>query len=301
MDGWAAFCPPIHYALGNFLMTLLICWVGIDNHGTSSLYMAADSRVSWKVPAPAHFDFARKVFAFAKWPDVLGYSGDVLFPTMALSQIVDIADAGLLFSEDFSPKQKFQAIVDKLNDLFRQYPTLCSGLSENSLSVIHGSRDPKNNKRFFSHTIRWNKKRGWHGEERHMPSESGVLFSLGTGADDFSENLKRYEAGPTKGTSRYVFHCFCDTIANTTDPTVGGAPQLVGIIRKPETPAITFGIINQGRRTFLGAHIDNLRNFGIIEWRNSNFERCDGMTMQRFPTAQSQPDTIRRLLQRATP
>ena len=274
-------------------MTLLVCWTGIDTHGPSSLYMAADSRISWK--APAHFDFARKVFAFSRWPDVLGYCGDVLFPSIALNQIVDLADAGLLFSEDFSPKQKFQAIVDKLNDLFRQYPALHSGLSENSLSVIHGSRDPMNNKNFFSHTIRWSEKRGWHGEEKPMPAASGVLFSLGTGASDFMENLKRYEDGPTRGTSRAVFHCFCDTLANTTEPTVGGAPQLVGVIRKPKTPAITFGVINEGRRTFLGAHIDNLRNFDTVNWRNANFELCDGTTMQKLPTAQAQPDVMRRL------
>ncbi len=274
-------------------MTLLVCWAGIDTHGTSSLYMAADSRISWK--APAQFDYARKVFAFSKWPDVLGYCGDVLFPSIALSQIVELADAGLLFSDNFSPRQKFQAIVDKLNDLFRQYPALHSGLSENSLSVVHGSRDPHNNKSFFSHTIRWSEKKGWHGENKPMPTASGVLFSLGTGADEFTTNLKRYEGGPTKKTSRAVFHCFCDTLANTSETTVGGSPQLVGVIRKPMTPAITFGVISKGKRTFLGAHIDNLRNFDTVPWRNENFELCNGTTMQKLPTAQAQPDVMRRL------
>lgn len=273
-------------------MTLLVCWAGIDTHGPSSLYMAADSRISWKTPA--YFDYARKVFAFTKWPDVLGYCGDVLFPSIALHQIVELADAGLLFSEDFSPKQKFQAVVDKLNDLFRQYPSLHSGLAENSLSVIHGSRAP-NNKGFFSHTICWSQKRGWHGKEQPMPTASGVLFALGTGAADFTENFKRYDVGSTKGTSRAVFHCFCDTLANSTEPTIGGSPQLVGVIRKPQTPAMTFGVIHKGKRTFLGAHIDNLNNFDKVHWRNENFELCDGATMKKLPTAQAQPDSLRRL------
>lgn len=274
-------------------MTLLVCWAGIDTHGPSSLYMAADSRISWK--APALFDYGRKVFAFTRWPDVLGYCGDVLFPSIALNQIVDLADAGLLFADDFSPKRKFQAIVDKLNDLFREYPALHSGLEENSLSVVHGSRDPTDNKKFFSHTIGWNKKRGWHGEERTMPKESGLLFALGTGAADFKENYKRYEEGPTKGTSRAVFHCFCDTLANSTEPTIGGAPQLVGIIRKPLTPATTFGVIHQERRTFLGAHVDNVQRFDTVEWRNASFELCDGTTMRRRTTAKEQLDVLRRL------
>ena len=280
-------------------MTLLVCWAGIDTHGTASLYMAADSRISWK--APAYFDYARKVFAFTKWPDVLGYCGDVLFPSIALSQIVELADAGLLFSKSSSPIQKFQAVVDKLNDLFQQYPALHSGLAENSLSVIHGSRDPTNNKRFFSHTIAWTKKRGWHGEEQAMPAASGVLFALGTGAAAFTQNFKRYETGPTRGTSRAVFHCFCDTLASSTEPTIGGAPQLVGVSRKPETPAATFGVIHEGRRTYLGAHIDNLGHFGKVDWRNANFERCDGTTMKKLQAAQPQPDVLRRLGERATP
>lgn len=274
-------------------MTLLVCWAGIDTHGTSSLYMAADSRISWT--SPTHFDYARKVFACSNWPDILGYCGDVLFPSIALGQIVELADAGLLFSEGFSPKQKFQAIVDKLNDLFRQYPAFHSGLSENSLSVIHGSRDPRNNKLFFSHTIRWSEGRGWYGEEMAMPEVSDVLFSLGTGAKEFNDRFNCYRDGPTKDTSRAVFHCFCDTLAHTIQQTVGGAPQLVGIIRKPQSTAITFGVISKGKRTFLGAHIDNLRNFDKIPWRNENFELCNGATMQKLPQAQVQPDPMRRL------
>ncbi len=274
-------------------MTLLVCWAGIDTKGPSSLYMAADSRVSWN--DSAYFNYGRKVFAFKRWPDVLGYCGDVLFPSLALGQIVELADAGLLFSGNSSPKQKFQAIVNKLNDLFREYPALHAGLAENALSVVHGSRDPLNNKTFFSHTISWDKTRGWYGEEQKMPSASGVLFALGSGAAEFQENFARYESGPTKETSRAVFHCFCDALANTSNPTVGGAPQLVGVIRKPNSVSTTFGVIYEGRRTFLGAHVDNLRNFDTVQWRNANFERCDSTTMQKLPTAQAQPDALRRL------
>jgi hypothetical protein len=66
-------------------MTLLVSWIGVDPHGTSSAYIAADSRVSWG--DVANFDHGRKVFAFRHSPDILGYCGDVLFPTMVLSQI----------------------------------------------------------------------------------------------------------------------------------------------------------------------------------------------------------------------
>ena len=273
-------------------MTLLVAWAGIDTHGPSSIYIASDSRISWR--DAAKFDYGRKVFAFANWPDVLGYCGDILFPSIALNQIVDLADAGLLFAPDFSSRQKFQAIVDKLNDLFRQYPQLHSGISENSLNVVHGSRDPFDNKKFFSHTISWTAKRGWFGEERALPVTSDVLFALGSGATEFNTNFIGYKDGPNKGTSRAVFHCFCDTLAGIGDPSVGGSPQLVGIFRKPKTPAFTLGIIHDGRRSFLGVHIDNLRNFDTVQWRNVNFELCDGRTMAKFPNAHPQPDPLRR-------
>lgn len=274
-------------------MTLIVAWAGVDTHGPSSVYLASDSRISWR--SGDNFDYGRKVFACSNWPDVLGYCGDVLFPSIALNQIVELADAGLLFHEAFTPRQKFQAIVDKLNDLFREYPALHAGLAENSLSVVHASRDPANPKRLGCNTISWTSKNGWRGDEREMPTQSDVLFALGSGAEGFNANFQRYRTGPTGGTSRAVFHCFCDTLAAGGDATIGGAPQLVGIIRKPRSPAFNVGLIYGSKRFFLGARVDNLRNFATVEWRNREFELCDGATLKRFPDAQRQPDPLRRL------
>jgi len=273
-------------------MTLIISWVGIDTHGASSIYLASDSRISWG--DLAKFDLGRKVFAFSKWPDILGYCGDVLFPSIALNQIVELADAGLLFGTSYSCKQKFQAIVNKLNDLFRAYPQMHSGLAENSLSIIHASREPSNGKGLFCHKISWSVKHGWHGDEVAFPETSRVLFALGTGAREFNQNYGKYENGPNKGTSRNVFHCFCDTLLHTNDRYVGGAPQIVGIYRKPDSPAITFGVIYKNARYFLGAKIDNLHSFDKVDWRNENFELCDGRTMKKLAPAQPQPDPLRR-------
>jgi hypothetical protein len=273
-------------------MTLLVCWAGIDPHGTSSMYIASDSRISWN--GSTYFDAGRKVFAFTRWPDILGYCGDVLFPSIALNQIVDLADAGLLFEPDHSPKMKFQAIVKKLNNLSSEYPALTAGLAANKLTIVHGSRDPKDNKKFFCHSISWTAEGRWSGEEKRMPETSDVLFSLGTGSADFNANYSRYERGPTRRTSRAVFHCFCDSLENPSDPTVGGPPQLVCLIRKPESAASTIGVIYKGKRTFLGVHVDNLRGFENVLWRNAEFELCDGRSMRRLPNAQPQPDPLRR-------
>lgn len=273
-------------------MTLLVCWAAVDTHGPSSLYIATDSRISWN--QQTKYDSSRKVFSFSKWPDVLGYCGDVLFPSITLNQIVSLADSGLLFKEEYTSQQKSQAIIKKLNDLFKKYPAIASGLNENSLTIIHGSRDPITNK-FSCRKIKLNKSGKWTGKLATLPLKSDILFAEGTGAGDFLRNYNRYQEGPTRGTSRSVFHCFCDTLDNTKDHTIGGPPQLAALIRKPLSSSFTIGVIHRNQRTYLGAQIDNLVNFNEIVWRNTDFEICDGQTKKRYPTAQKQPDPLRRL------
>lgn len=273
-------------------MTLLISWIGVDTHGAASAYIAADSRVSWG--NIGHFDHGRKVFAFSCSPDILGYCGDVLFPTMALSQITEMADRGLLFPAEASCKERFEAIKEKLVQQFHQYPRMVKEITADILQVIHISRDPNDNLKFECRLIEWRRENGWAGINISLPVTSGVLFSLGSGAKEFNENLARYKEGPDKGTSRSVFHCFCDTLFNIKDKQCGGSPQLVGIYRKPKSPAIAFGIIKDKRRYFLGAPVDNNVEYGAIEWRNDLFELCDGKTMGKLEQAQRQPDLLRR-------
>ncbi|MDP8247793.1 MAG: hypothetical protein P9M00_06615 [Candidatus Tritonobacter lacicola] len=273
-------------------MTLLVSWIGVDTHGTASAYIAADSRVSWG--DIAIFDHGRKVFAFRHSPDILGYCGDVVFPTMVLSQIAEMADQGLLFSPQSSCKERFESIKEKLVHQFHKYPRMVKGITADILQVIHISRDPTNNLKFECRLIEWTREKGWSGKDIAMPKKSDILFILGSGSKEFKTNFDRYKNGPDRGTSRSVFHCFCDTLFNIKDEKCGGAPQLVGIYRKPESSAMTYGIIREKQRYFLGARIDKDVEFNRVEWRNDLFELCDGKTMKKFAQAQSQPDILRR-------
>lgn len=273
-------------------MTLLISWIGVDTHGTASAYIAADSRISWG--NIANFDHERKVFALQHSPDILGYCGDVLFPTMVLSQVTEIADRGLLFPLKASCKERFELIKEKLVHQFHKYPRMVKGIVVDVFQVIHISRDLDDNLKFECRQIEWSREKGWSGKEIAMPSHSDILFVLGSGANEFKHNLKRYNKGPDRGTSRNMFHCFCDTLFNIKDITCGGAPQLVGVYRKPNSPAISFGIIKDKIRYFLGTQINNNVDFSCIEWRNDLFEICDGRTMKKLKEAQSQPNHLRR-------
>jgi hypothetical protein len=51
---------------------------------------------------------------------------------------------------------------------------------------------------------------------------------------------------------------------------------------------------DKGSRYFLGAKIDNLHSSDKVDWRNENFERCDGHTMKKLPHAHSLHELLRR-------
>ena len=268
-------------------MTLLVAWLAVDTHGPSTVYIAADSRLSWS--GLAHYDHGRKVFACKNSADVLGYCGDVLFPSMALAQIVEMIDAGLLFEPTSSPEERSKCIVQKLRHQFSSYPSDVAGISADSLEVIHASREYEG-KVFECRLLRWSRETGWSLSKVSLPTHSEVLFARGSGAKDFNQRLEKYDKGPNAKTSRSAFHCFCDSLQNSGVASVGGAPQLVGILRKPKSTGIDYGVINSGRRYFLGSRIDELKNFDRIEWRNDLFELCDGKTKTRIPDAQRQPN-----------
>ena len=268
-------------------MTLLVSWIGVDTHGPASIYIASDSRVSWT--ALAHYDHGRKVFACRHSADIFGYCGDVLFPSMVLTQIVEMADTGLLFAEDASPKIRSKAIIQKLIYQFASYPHDVEGITADSLEIIHAARD-KMKGGFECSLLTWTRANNWSRSTVTLPSHSDVLFVRGSGGADFGQRYAKYKEGPNARTSRSVFHCFCDSLQNSSNTNVGGAPQLVGLIRKPRSSGMHFGIIASGRRYLLGSRIDELSNFDRIEWRNELFEVCDGQTCKRKLDAQCQPN-----------
>lgn len=272
-------------------MTLLVSWAGVDTHGTSSAYIASDSRVTWD--GLGTFDHGRKVYALQSSPDILGYCGDVLFPSIVLSQIVDMANQGLLFAAGANSKDRFEAIKEKLVQQFHRYPNMIPAIAADTLQVFHISRS-FDGREFAGWRVDWHRAQGWSVQEMQFPSSSGVMFALGSGAQEFRANMARYATGKNSDTSRNVFHCFCDALANTQVAGVGGAPQLVGIYRKPGSVAMPYGIITGKQRFFAGALVERGKPLDVVEWRNDLFELCDGDTMQRRPEAQPQPDPLRR-------
>ncbi len=269
-------------------MTLLASWIGVDSRKPSSIYIMSDSRISWK--ERAKFDYGKKVFGCKKSPDIFGYCGDVLFPSIVLSQIIDLADHGLLFNENWNCEQKSQAVINRLIQSFNDYPKEIQGITDDSLEIIHCSRD--NEKNFHCKKMKWTKfDNKWAGQDIDIQQHSDKLFVVGSGSSEFLEKYKKYWESENKKTSRALFHCFTDTLSDIKDKYCGGAPQLVGLYRIDN--ARYYGMIYKNEKYFQGLKIQNMTNFNNIEWRNELFEICDGNTMKIKNNAQRQPNPLK--------
>ena len=102
-------------------MTVLIGWIGVDSRVPCSAYLMSDSRISWNDQLGA-YDYGRKLFAFKNSPDILGYCGDVTFPSMILSQICELEGSGLLCTASESSSQRSQVVLSQIAKQYKAYP-----------------------------------------------------------------------------------------------------------------------------------------------------------------------------------
>lgn len=274
-------------------MTMLASWIGIDTHGPTSAYIVSDSRISWGTSVA--YDHGKKVFASLKYPEIFGYAGDVLFPSVALGQIIEMIDRDILIEPTMNCAEKNKVVFDKLSYDLSKYPM---NYSANVFQIMHITRETNVINGVYPHFhcyfLSYNKdEQKWVRREENMPVKSGVIAVLGSGATEFRDNYTRYQNGPNQDTSRNVFHCFWDTLNSTKDPYCGGVPQIVGIYRKPESTGKYFGSIFDGKCYFAGTEVPKGSNYDTIEWRNENFERCDGRAKSILQGAQQQPNPLR--------
>lgn len=272
-------------------MTMLASWIGVDTHGITSAYIASDSRITWGNNDV--FDYCKKVFACKQFPEIFGYCGDVLFPSIILSQIVEMIDAEMLFDRDDSCDEKNKRIFEKIMYSLNKYPDELSDL----VQILHISREtnvkPGVYPNFSGYFLQYKKEKGMTQEKLKIPDQSGLLYALGTGSTEFKKNYALYQEEANRNTSRNVFHCFIQTLAERKIPKVGGPPQLVGIYRKPLTNGRIYGIIYDGKRYLLGMQVSKESVFQNVEWRNELFELCDGATGRKLEGAARQPNPLR--------
>lgn len=265
-------------------MTLIVSWTGVDSRKISSLYIASDSRISWG--NIAKFDSGQKVFGCKNHPIIIGYCGDVLFPSLVINQLVDLADTGVLFSENSSNYVKFKTFYEMLIEQFGNYPTEIDNVITDSLEILFACRHDEAD--FFCRKMKWTKLNNtWETEDSPFTIHSDKIFVIGSGKAEFEQRFEDFKKSNEAKTSRAAFQCLCETLENINDTFCGGAPQLVGLYNRFNSKQ--FGIIHQNRRYLHGVELNNSDQFNRVEWRNKLFEICDGETKKIKPNAQRQP------------
>lgn len=259
-------------------MTLIVGWIAKDTRGITSTYLASDSRLSMN--ATNLYDYGRKLYASKKYPDIFGYCGDVLFPSMMLSQLISLIDDNIISYES----NKSDIVLKQIRIQIKSYVNL---IQEN-FNIYH----------FYKELEEFHFKRySWSAKDKQLTC-SDVSFGQnyivdGSGKEEFDNLFKKsYNISDSAGTSRNIYQCFVHTIFNNTKYSFGGAPQLVGIYRKPTGVGENLGIIYKKQLYYLGSPIDKDGALDNIEWRNENFERCAGNSMNILPNAQRQPNPI---------
>jgi hypothetical protein len=105
-------------------MTTLIAWSAIDQNATTAVYVASDSRLTWGTHGL--WDAGRKIFASEKFPEILGYTGDALFCSQVLGQLISFIDTCSPMVALRTHNEKFEKVRALLERAFSKYPqTFC--------------------------------------------------------------------------------------------------------------------------------------------------------------------------------
>ena len=263
-------------------MTSLISWVSVDSRFPSAIYLASDSRLT--CPDRSKWDMGRKLFSSKNKAEILGYCGDVLFPSHKLGQLIEQIDSDLLITLEMSILEKQNQLYESIKLSFGDLPRT----QRRRVDIVYCTRTGEQaSSKFGFCRYSWSPRNGWSQTIVEIPKTSQLIDVLGSGTESIKNWYEKWNRSDVKGTSRSIFSGFCDSISSGEDPNTGGAPQLVGIFSKG-TPKI-FGIVYNNSRYILGDRINNNLNLNHIEWRNVLFERYDGEQLNLLEGAQPQP------------
>jgi hypothetical protein len=272
-------------------MTSFIAWSGADTHGTSSMYFASDSRISWDKDGKNRWDTGAKVLASRNHPELFGYTGYALLPFTVLSQACTAIDAGLRDPQaEKSADGKFDWLFSRVEEQTYAHPvwpdhdfTILYGVRTGTKTYIqrkgNGNEPPvhdeANPKATFSlYVLSWSVTTKSFTRAHHpVPqSRSAILTLAGTGAGGIRAAHDVWLDSPGKGTSRTMFSALCDALRTGADKQSGGAPQLVGLYRKGN--GRTMGVVTREGAFFQGVPFRSHPG-DAVEWRDELFSPVD--------------------------
>jgi hypothetical protein len=249
----------------------------------ASIYLASDSRYTWNNTRT--FDSGPKLFGAINFPEIFGFCGDVLFPLIVLKQIVTQIDNRLLIDDADNAKSKNMKIFNYINSSFKKYPK--EACANGAFTILHATRVETD---FYLFKISLEKNGQLKNEEIILPAISKVVYSGGSGKEEFDNNwLFKWDSEKHNNfrTSRGAYHCLSQTLKTIKDAHTGGLPQIVGLYRNKNSRL--FGIIENKKKYIFGKESPESINSSNIEWRNEKFERMNPETLKIIEGAQRQP------------
>lgn len=272
-------------------MTSFIAWSGADTHGTSSLYFASDSRISWDKSGVNRWDTGAKVLASQNHPELFGYTGYALLPFTVLTQACTAIDAGL---RDPQAEKSADGKCDWLLERIKEQTLAHPALPDSDFTILYGVRsgcrtyiqrkgngneppvhDPSDPKATFTlYVLTWKAaSKSFTSTRLPVPQVCSTILRLaGTGADGIKAAQDVWLRSTDSGTSRTMFSSLCDALRHGSDKQSGGAPQLVGLYRKGN--GRTIGVVTQAGAFFQGVPFRS-HPCDAVEWRNESFEVVD--------------------------
>lgn len=266
-------------------MTSLAAWVGVDQRGPASLYIATDSRISW---GDTHFwDSARKTFSCHESPDIFGYVGYVFFPILLLPTVIEMLSLERVkYNSSVVARQEYLRSV--IEHVWSSFPSR----ERYDLSIVHATRIGEGlGCEFGFQVLALDSKSGTVKAERiPIPNRSSHLTFLGSGERRMKSMSVEWAASDSGGTSRAQFSSFCDALEEKQDRYSGGAPQLVALYRK--SFGITLGVSWNDGLYINGMAVHDGVSIQGVSWRNRLFEHV-GVDHKRFAGAQVHADRRR--------
>ncbi|MDY0902001.1 hypothetical protein [Pantoea agglomerans] len=266
-------------------MTTLISWITYDQRGPASLYIASDSRFSWD--KFANWDSGRKIYFSSKYPDILGFCGEVMFCSQIMSQITSYIDACDVFENTQSSDLRFELVYELVKRSFGDYPI---NFALDSFQILYSTRE---NKRSFQiYLIEWMKKKPtdkmWNKRKLSLPAKTGLIEALGSGGEIYRKHyIGQYLTSDIGKLSRSYYSALSSHIDSGRDPLTGGPIQIAGLFNTGS--AIAHGVIKKDERYVYGMKVDPHEKINNIRWVNDQFENCNGNDVKRYITAQIQP------------
>jgi hypothetical protein len=256
-------------------MTTLVSWIGVDSRAPTSAYIASDSRISWNKES---WDFGYKTFASPNTPDVFGYSGDVVFPSLLLAQFCVGLESGIYEGDC---KDRFKALRQIAQHSLSELPES----QRRPFEIVHCGRDGLGmGARFGVGILKLGDSGSVAVSEPALPAQSAIVHLSGSGATAVERSRRNWIPKSSGGTTRAMFIAFVEALQSGADPNSGGGPQMVGLYRVGN--GRIFGVHYRGRR-YLGGGPVHPESAGVVDWRNERFERIDGISGELLPGAQS--------------